>query len=246
VISYRKQGQGKRQTVGEPWRSGYWQVLPGPSGGALAWGYGQRERDARFPGLVPCQDHPDRDSGQRVSSAALPPPALETSPPAWEPMACSRNAGQPHHDARRTPVLTSHPRRATVSRVPRGKPVLRQNSFVGADLRFAPVGGCCRIGMKSHISGYTLCLIRRPQWVSSRQSRACRSAVPHPHTGHPGQPPGLAHDLFRVSVTIVTLTRNKSRLLTGATGKYAHSGHPGGTGGRCFVPCTTRKARESG
>jgi hypothetical protein len=45
----------------------------------------------------------------------------------------------------------------------------------------------------------------------------------------PGSPPERAHDLFRVSVTIVTLTRNKSQLLTG---KSAHSGHLSGMSGR--------------
>jgi hypothetical protein len=44
-------------------------------------------------------------------------------------------------------------------------------------------------------------------------------------------PPGWAHDLFRVSVTIVTLTRNKSQLLTGTTGKPGIPGGRRGTSG---------------
>jgi hypothetical protein len=54
--------------------------------------------------------------------------------------------------------------------------------------------------------------------LTSWRSQPCRPDAPQPHTGHPGQPPSWAHDLFRVSVTIVTLTRNKSQLLASKPG----------------------------
>jgi hypothetical protein len=50
--------------------------------------------------------------------------------------------------------------------------------------------------------------------------------------GHPGQSPSRAHDLFRVSVTIVTLTRNKSLAADRYDGQTRHSGRLGGTDGR--------------
>jgi hypothetical protein len=31
---------------------------------------------------------------------------------------------------------------------------------------------------------------------------AASPAAPQPHIGYPGQPPGRAHDLFRVTVTV--------------------------------------------
>jgi hypothetical protein len=39
MISQRKQDKANGDS-GEPWRSGYWQVLPRRPGGALAWGCG--------------------------------------------------------------------------------------------------------------------------------------------------------------------------------------------------------------
>jgi hypothetical protein len=67
---------------------------------------------------------------------------------------------------------------------------------------------------------------RSPAWspnaagISAAASTSMRSScgmavrsASGPHTGHPGQPPGRARDLFLVSVTIVTVTRNKFECL---------------------------------